>query len=56
MALEHRPRLWYEVLHACSRQQQQLEEAAAAEGGNGYSHAALLPEEGLDRIEPLAFD
>lgn len=72
LALEHRPKLWYELLVAVGRQAQHAqggqdgarvgtaaEEKKDRGGGrnvNGYVEAAALPEEGLERVEPLAFD
>lgn len=51
LALEHRPKLWYELLTALGRQ-----EGDERGKANGYLDAAALPEEGLERVEPLAFD
>lgn len=67
LALEHRPKLWYELLTALGRRAQHAQHAGAGaaeerkgKGGgrhvNGYWEAAALPEEGLERVEPLAFD
>ena len=72
LALEHRPKLWYELLTALGRRAQHAQHAQGGQNGagtgeerkgkgggrhvNGYSEAAALPEKGLERVEPLAFD
>lgn len=55
LALEHRPRMWYELLKTLGRQQQEQEDGGAGTS-NGFLDAALLPQEGLEWVEPLAFD
>lgn len=53
LALEHRPALWYQAMRALV-----AGEAGGGGGGlgNGFEAAARLPEEGLEQVEPLAFD
>jgi len=68
LALEHRPTLWNDVLRALGRRKQEQQQQGQQGGrdnwsrsddgrsSNGYLDAAALPEEGLEKIEPMAFE